>query len=309
MNMYGVQYRHTLSVMSGPRISTTACPHHQPVTHQQHLPPTSSLMSSLHHIKLHPTTFSSQNCLNSLENYATQNTHVTQKTPQPHSPLTARASHHWHFRVKSERCSSNTEYHNKLPHPKLWFLAKPQIFHFCRQDTFHSSQPSPQPFAAPLSFSISSLTNYPSPCVRNCMHNKELWIITDVLLDGHTLENCGCVLSPLLNMIYTWKCLHPVKNCFGVWATRGHRIESGMVGKKQLLSFFHTKNDGMMVKTKFPSDRIPRLACALHYKPPLNFFLPLFPLSLLTTWYALIHDHYDDKPEKFICVCLLHDYL
>lgn len=29
------------------------------------------------------------------------------------------------------------------------------------------------------------------------------WIITDVLLDVHTLENCGCVLSPLLNIPYT----------------------------------------------------------------------------------------------------------
>ena len=74
-----------------------------------------------------------------------------------------------HSRVKRQHFSSNTKYHNKLPRPELWSPAKPQIFHFCRQDSFHSSTPPlycthPLLCCTPL-FSISSLTNNPSPCV------------------------------------------------------------------------------------------------------------------------------------------------
>lgn len=72
-----------------------------------------------------------------------------------------------------EGFSSKAEHHNKLPHPKLWFLAKPQIFPFCRQDTFHSSTSSPL-YCAPLPCLLSSLWKYPSPCVQLCMHIENL---------------------------------------------------------------------------------------------------------------------------------------
>lgn len=97
--------------------------------------------------------------------------------------------------------------HSNPPHPELWSMAKPQIFDFWWQDTFHfSSRPLPR---SPH-FSIGPLINYPHPCVQFCS-DKDL---------DHRWTQMICWTSTLWRIVvaykvhsltcstHTWKCLH-----------------------------------------------------------------------------------------------------
>lgn len=76
------------------------------------------------------------------------------------------------------------------------------------------------------------------------------------------------------------------------------------VGKSCIFSHSHQKwwND-VLVKTASHNLHV------FCITTPLNSCPPLFSLALLATWYVLIHDHRDDKPDKYICICFFHHVL
>lgn len=117
--------------------------------------------------------------------------------------------------------------------------------------------------------------------------------------------DCGHLWGPLLHIL----CTHmedftpgrKQKETLGVWATRDHRIECWTMEEFAFFFLLFATYKKKMERYAHKDDILPP-ACVLHYTPPPITFFPLFSLARRATWYALIHDHCDDKHEKDIHV-------
>lgn len=174
---------------------------------------------------------------------------------------------------------------------RIWQLTSPpwtlgQASDFCRAYNFH---PSSSPCTA--AFSIPSLSNYPSPRVQNCNAQRRLglWIITDVLFFAF----CGRLWGPLLHILHThMEVFTPSGKKKKLSEPEPLEATGSNVGCWRDPHFFTLTPKRMERCAR--KDSIPPPAYVLYYPPPFNF-CPLFSLALLATWYALIHDHCDDK--------------
>lgn len=122
-----------------------------------------------------------------------------------------------------------------------------------------------------------------------------LWIITDVLLDVHTLENCGCILSPLLNIPYThMEVFTSREKLFG--GLSHSRPQDRMWDGGEIFFFHtHTKKWRDSCKDQIPCNPI----FGISTTDLISVFLGFFGHHLF------IHIHRDEKHEKFICFFLI----
>lgn len=115
----------------------------------------------------------------------------------------------------------------------------------------------PPPFTAPLSFPFPSLTNYPSPCVRHCMHIENLdcessqmfcWML---MLQRFVAEY---KVHSLTRSSHIWKCLHQAKRKLlrGREPLEATGSNVGWWGEEKLHFFTLTQKWWNDDKSKFP---------------------------------------------------------
>ena len=195
-----------------------------------------------------------------------------------------------------------------FPSPSTGPWPSLRYFTFVHKTFFIPEFPS---FSAPLSFSNASLTKYPSPCV--VLHAlKTIWITNHHrCFAGRSCfrELCLLIESTPQHALHTYGSVYIKRKT--VLGSEPLEAAGLMWDSGKSCIFSHQKWwSYIFVKTKFPSDRVPRLACVLHYNPPLISVFPVLPCSGLCssmtplwwqTWEISLHLPFPSPLHHTVC--------